>query len=204
MNQTGFLLAGVRNNCRRGSTHRLLFLDFDGVVNVPYPAGSEEYRRALAGELDDFFRPEMVQKVSALCLDYGLSIVITSSWRYEGMEYCLDHLYRAGLDRAVPVEGMTDTEDPLFRREGEISRYLKRAGDVGAFLILDDIPMDCFKGYEVCTDFEVGYDEACDRRARELLEQMIHPGHSVILRALDTILEWTGTFLVPSEEEKPR
>jgi hypothetical protein len=92
---------------------------------------------------------------------------------------------------------MTDTDDPLFRREDEIYRYVRRAGDVSAFLILDDIPMDCYRENEVCTDFEIGYDDTCDTRARELLERMIHPNESMFLRSWDMVIARAAAILLP-------
>ena len=200
MNKYDCLFARIRNNCRRGSRHRLLFLDFDGVINVPYAPGTPEVEKAMQGLTDDFFRPEMVKRINCLCQEYGLSVVITSSWRYSGMHYCIDHLFRAGFDQRIAIEGMTDINDPLFRREEEIYRYLRGAKDVGAFLILDDIPMEFLGDYAVCTDFEIGYDETCDKRARDLLEAMIHPGSAVTMQAWDTMLEWTGTILSELKE----
>ena len=201
MNRYEAMLAGVRNNCRKGSTHRLLFLDFDGVINVPYAPGTPEFEKAMQGLTNDFFRPEIVARVNRLCRDYGLAAVITSSWRCSGLDYCLDHLYRAGFDKAIALEGMTDTDDPLFRREDEIYRYVRRAGDVSAFLILDDIPMDCYRENEVCTDFEIGYDDTCDARARELLERMLHPGDSLFLRACDMVMAGAAAFLLSGRED---
>ncbi len=201
MNRYEVLLADVRRNHRKGSRHRLLFLDFDGVVNVPFAPGTPEFEQAMRGETNDFFRPEMVDRVNRLCRDYGLAVVITSSWRYSGLDYCLSHLYRAGFDRTIPVEGMTDTDDPLFRREDEIYRYVMQARDVSAFLILDDIPMDCYRTHQVCTDFETGYDETCDARARELLDGMLQPKDSVFMRAWDAMIVWMTEIFRTERED---
>jgi len=192
MNRLSAVRSKLRRSRRKGSTHRLLFLDFDGVVNVPYDYDSPEFQEMEEKGEYDFFRPELVARVNRLCRDYGLSVVITSSWRYSGLDYCIDSLMRAGFDPAIEIEGMTDTDDPLFRREEEIFAYLMKTEAVSSFLILDDIPMEEFRDYAVATPFYSGYDEESDLQARKILDRQNHEKDSLWLEVKDEILRLFG------------
>jgi len=192
MNRLSAVRSKLRRSRRKGSTHRLLFLDFDGVVNVPYDYDSPEFQEMEEIGEYDFFRPELVARVNRLCMDYGLSVVITSSWRYSGLDYCIDSLMRAGFDPAIEIEGMTDTDDPLFRREEEIFAYLMKTEAVSSFLILDDIPMEEFRDYAVATPFYSGYDEESDLQARKILDRQNHEKDPLWLEVKDEILRLFG------------
>jgi len=192
MNRLSAVRSKLRRSRRKGSTHRLLFLDFDGVVNVPYDYDSPEFQEMEEKGEYDFFRPELVARVNRLCRDYGLSVVITSSWRYSGLDYCIDSLMRAGFDPAIEIEGMTDTDDPLFRREEEIFAYLMKTEAVSSFLILDDIPMEKFRDYAVATPFYSGYDEESDLQARKILDRQNHEKDPLWLEVKDEILRLFG------------
>lgn len=161
------------NNRRKGQVHRVLFLDFDGVVNVPYQYGTPEYEDAMNRGVYDFFRPEIVQRLNHLIHAYDLHVVISSSWRYSGMEFCQNSLWNAGFDQDVVIEGVTPMPDDLQPRSEEIFAYLEAHPDISAVLILDDIPMHALKMYAVETVFEEGYTEACDRKARAILDRQI-------------------------------
>ena len=192
MNRLSAVRSKLRRSRRKGSTHRLLFLDFDGVVNVPYDYDSPEFQEMEEKGEYDFFRPELVARVNRLCRDYGLSVVITSSWRYSGLDYCIDSLMRAGFDPAIEIEGMTDTDDPLFRREEEIFAYLMKTEAVSSFLLLDDIPMEKFRDYAVATPFYSGYDEESDLQARKILDRQNHEKDPLWLEVKDEILRLFG------------
>ena len=153
--------------------HVILFLDFDGVVNVPYRYGSPEYEAAMEQGVYDFFRPEIVERLNRLIHEYHLSVVISSSWRYSGIRFCQDSLWNAGFDRDVVIEGLTVLSEGIPPRHEEILDYLESVGDLTGFLILDDINMHELSGYAVQTVFEDGYTEACDQHARMILEREI-------------------------------
>ena len=161
----------MRRSQKQNTGIRYLFLDFDGVVNVPPKPDTEEFQKAIAENRFEFFRPEIVQRVGQLCLEYDLSIVIASSWRFLGAEACMQKLYDAGLDRSVKSAGTTQEEDAP--REHEISAYLEEHPDYEAFLILDDIPMTYLKPWAISVISEEGFTEADDQKARELLSDML-------------------------------
>ncbi|MCR5230627.1 MAG: hypothetical protein K6D03_10925 [Solobacterium sp.] len=157
---------------RRGSQLRYLFLDFDGVINVPYEPDTPEYEYALAHNFD-FFRRDMVERVNRLCRDYGLQTVLTSSWRFSGLDYCRQVLYEAGFDRNLIIAGMTDAEDIFEHRDYLIYQWVLSHPQTAAIMILDDIPMPSLSEYEANTDFDYGYTEEKDREARRKLDRQI-------------------------------
>lgn len=153
--------------------HRVLFLDFDGVVNVPYEYGTPEFDAAMAQGVYDFFRPEIVERLDKLIHEYDLHIVISSSWRYSGMEFCQNSLRNAGFSEDVIIEDLTVLSEGMPPRYLEILEYLEDHPRISEILILDDIPMHGLSDYAVQTVFEDGYDEAADRQARAILNRQI-------------------------------
>ena len=153
--------------------HRVLFLDFDGVVNVPYEYGTPEFDAAMAQGVYDFFRPEIVERLDKLIHEFDLHVVISSSWRYSGMEFCQNSLRNAGFSEDVIIEDLTVLSEGMPPRYLEILEYLEDHPRISEILILDDLPMHGLSDYAVQTVFEDGYDEAADQKARAILNRQI-------------------------------
>ena len=153
--------------------HRVLFLDFDGVVNVPYEYGTPEFDAAMAQGVYDFFRPEIVERLDRLIHEFDLHVVISSSWRYSGMEFCQNSLRNAGFSEDVIIEDLTVLSEGMPPRYLEILEYLEDHPRISEILILDDLPMHGLSDYAVQTVFEDGYDEAADWQARAILNRQI-------------------------------
>ena len=158
-------------NRKLGRKKICAFLDFDGVINVMYPAGAPQYERLVKQIAEDmnFADSEVVRRFSRLCLDYDMEVVITSSWRYSGLEYCRDYLIHAGMDTRVKIVGMTDDEFSSSR-EMKITDYLFAHPGYGEFLIFDDIDMKHLSAHQMLCKPDSGYTEALDQRARKILE----------------------------------
>ena len=153
--------------------HRVLFLDFDGVVNVPYEYGTPEFDAAMAQGVYDFFRPEIVERLDKLIHDFDLHVVVSSSWRYSGMEFCQNSLRNAGFSKDVIVEDLTVLSEGMPPRYLEILEYLEDHPRISEILILDDIPMHGLSDFAVQTVFEDGYTEEADKEARAILNRQI-------------------------------
>ena len=153
--------------------HRVLFLDFDGVVNVPYEYGTPEFNAAMDQGVYDFFRPGIVELLDKLIHEFDLHVVITSSWRFSGLEFCQNSLRNAGFSEDVIIEGMTELNDDYPPRWTEILKYLEEHPEISDILILDDLPMHELSDFAVQTVFEKGYDEEADRKARAILNRQI-------------------------------
>ena len=184
--------------CRASKTgERLLFLDFDGVVNVPYRTGTPEYEEAMKRGEYDFFRPEIVARLNRLIKEYGLSVVISSSWRSMGLDFCVSSMRDAGFDPSIHVRGTMPLWDNYPPRSEEILMYLEKEADVSGFLILDDIDMRILRPYAVQTVFEEGYTEACDQKARAILERQFADNGKVFQsHALIAVLAVIVIFLI--------
>ena len=182
--------------------HRVLFLDFDGVVNVPYEYGTPEFDAAMAQGVYDFFRPEIVERLDRLIHEFDLHVVISSSWRYSGMEFCQNSLRNAGFSEDVIIEDLTVLSEGMPPRYLEILEYLEDHPRISEILILDDIPMHGLSDYAVQTVFEDGYDEAADQKARAILNRQIMSVGSeagskqvILLTALAVIIVMIIVFL---------
>lgn len=148
-----------------------LFLDFDGVINVFLEPGTPEFEAALKKKEFDFANRDCVARLDRLCHAFPIEIVLSSSWRYSGLEYCREYLMKYGLSEDVRFAGTTSI-DTLQKRQLDIADYLVAHKDFNGFLILDDIEMPEFgkadlvmnplkgfddeqyaKAYEICTGF---------------------------------------------------
>lgn len=156
------LEARMRRNRQKGLSDNLFFLDFDGVINT-FPKAFEERE----GKFDVLNR-QCVANVSRLCRERKMDLVITSSWRYDGLDYCLDYLRSGGLDPSIRIRGATPMFPAGQGREAEILAYLKKEKNLTAFIIADDIPMHVLAPYAVRTTWERGLDEDVYNRLRVL------------------------------------
>lgn len=126
---------------------KVVFLDFDGVVNTRQWRQEENgkwvvrYNLASDGVVNDC---QAVQWLSEFCEKYGYDIVVTSSWRLISGCDCENALRKAGLRDSVKVVGETaDLENSrnLFQtrdRSHEIADYLINHPEIENYLILDD------------------------------------------------------------------
>ena len=114
---------------------RILFLDYDGVVNTPMwnEKGTKvSYGFPQDGKVNNF---QAVQWVSAFCRKCNFALVVTSSWREEG-DY-RECLIGGGLREDIAIAGALPMDDAKSR--GELIRdYLFSHPEVKFYLIADD------------------------------------------------------------------
>lgn len=160
----------AEENRRAGRKRIYGFLDFDGVINVFHQPGTPEYERLLQQDPEhfNFADPGCVRRVSSLCTDYGIDVVISSSWRYAGLDYCRAYLIDAGMDEQVKFAGMTD-DAVSGSREKKITDFLHAHNDYVQFLVFDDIYMKHLRSHLLHCDSTKGYTEELDERARRIL-----------------------------------
>ena len=122
---------------------RVVFLDYDGVVNTPMwnAEGTHcSYGFPSQGKVNNF---QAVQWLSEACQKFGYDIVVTSTWRRDkNYKECL---INGGLRDGIEILGrtiyLTDEEDGSDfhgRRGREIQRYLDEHPEINYFMILDD------------------------------------------------------------------
>ena len=114
----------------------VIFLDYDGVVNNILWDSKHEYAKYNYPDdncVNDF---QAVQWISQLCEDFGLDIVVTSSWRLR--DNYADCLLNAGL-RSGSVIGRTNIDRTLSSTRGEqIISYLEAHPEIEEYIIIDD------------------------------------------------------------------
>lgn len=123
---------------------KIVFLDFDGVVNreiwtIENGKNVLRYGYPEDGAVND---TQSVQWICEFCERFGYDVVVTSTWRKhpEWEKF----LRGAGWRENVKILGATSFYEDEGRRE-EIADYLRGCENVEHFLIFDDNMVD---GYE--------------------------------------------------------
>ncbi len=137
---------------------KLVFLDFDGVLNSSEFA-AHQYRNNESAQDRmglDLFDPKAVECMNRIVDATGAKIVVTSSWRYLGLAKLQKLWKERGLHGVIV--GMTSLHvvDELILEKGiewleretygsprsvEIAHWLKSYNINNNFVILDDLPM---------------------------------------------------------------
>lgn len=121
---------------------KVLFLDYDGVVNTLLwnEEGTEtRYCYPKDCKVNNY---QAVQWVSEFCEKYHYDIVVISSWRtFQNWKECL---INGGLRESVNIIGATPVLDSGERSE-EIRAYLNEHPEVENFIIIED---DVIRGFE--------------------------------------------------------
>lgn len=114
---------------------RIVFLDYDGVVNTPMwnAEGTVcSYGFPKQGKVNNF---QAVQWLSEACQKFGYDIVVTSTWRLDNnYKECL---INGGLRAGIEILGRT----PRFSgqpRGAEIKAYLDEHPEILYYVIVDD------------------------------------------------------------------
>ena len=114
----------------------VIFLDYDGVINNilwNHECTNARYNFPDDNCVNDF---QAVQWISQLCEDFGLDIVVTSSWRLR--DNYADCLLNAGL-RGGKILGRTEIDHTLTKTRGEqIIDYLDNHPEIDEYIIIDD------------------------------------------------------------------
>lgn len=136
---------------------RVVFLDYDGVVNRKMWSNIDgkwvcRYGYPEDGMVNDV---QAVQWVSEFCEKYGYDIVVTSTWRkYPEWEQCLR---KAGLRSGIKILGATSL--PTKDRTTEISDYLAAHAEIETYLVFDDDEALLNNGNDVATELGALFDE---------------------------------------------
>lgn len=122
----------------------VIFLDFDGVINVKQDDFSAKFEN-----------PDAIMYLNKLCHETGFSIVVCSSWR-EHMNY-KKFLLDSGLDEDIAILGKTETCN--CGRAFEIKKYVKD-NNVDKFIIIDDAYLgEDLVQHQVQTAARLGFTE---------------------------------------------
>ncbi|MGM9877295.1 MAG: HAD domain-containing protein [Bacilli bacterium] len=136
----------------------VLFLDYDGVINIE-PDNFSGY----------FENPEAIYFINKLCIENDFKIVVTSSWKNHP-QY-VDFLHDAGLDSKVEIIGCTEMS--FKSREYEIKQFLNEHPGIGKYLIIDDADFSPeMNNHLVQTAFKIGFNKVKYQEAIEKINKM--------------------------------
>jgi hypothetical protein len=141
---------------------KIVFLDFDGVLNTLLPHENHgPFSKAACSHVNT-----LLHKVP------DLRIVISSAWRHHGIDYCRKALQEHGIDpiRVIDTTPLNE-EIGRFDRNKEIKTWLEAHPEIVHFVILDDyFSMPSFRNKFVKTNQYVGFTEADLQKALEILD----------------------------------
>jgi hypothetical protein len=144
----------------------VLFLDYDGVVNVPMwnENGTKcSYGYPSEGKVNSF---QACQWVSEFCQKCNFQIVVISTWRKrDNYKECL---YNGGLRKNVEVIGKTESLYPKTRGD-EIRDWLSKHSEVDKFIIFDDELIDGLEDKQIHCAHSCGFGESEFHQAVQLI-----------------------------------
>lgn len=152
-----------------GVEKNLLFLDFDGVINGP-GFHVEKGMDTIFDQTVALYHPQAIQLLNAIALEFRTEIIISSSWRHIGLDYCRKYLYHAGLDPEIPIISATGRDVP-YHRYREILAWLREHPYFTDFVILDDLEMSILSSHHVRTSFNTGLNEEKAEEVRKLFRK---------------------------------
>lgn len=148
---------------------KLIFLDFDGVLNDPATWGKFMFtstgglKGAAAIDIDK------VERVNQIIAATGAFVVISSMWRIDRTVNELKQLLESRGFKGT-LFGATPCNHDTWRCN-EISEYLDGVSHVDAYVILDDDPRANILDHFVNTDSTVGLTDADVQKAIEILNE---------------------------------
>lgn len=146
-----------KSNYFSGELNNIVFLDFDGVLNLD-----------INNYTGIFKAKEPMDNLNKFCLENEFKIVVISSWR-KSLNY-KEILYDSGLDKRIEILGATDILEK--DRESEVIDYLEKHQNINKFVILDDGDFFELKKYQIQTIFERGFDNKKYQEACELINKI--------------------------------
>lgn len=143
------------------SNKRILFLDFDGVVNTPlWTSNGWSINMPKDNKVNN---AEAVALISKFCAMFDFDIVVTSDWRLDdNWRQCL---LNGGLDPQVCIRDKTANlwhPQSSLCRGSEIQQWLNEHPEVEMFIIIDDDITDMLPEHMphiIHTDEEIGFTE---------------------------------------------
>ena len=149
---------------------RVVFLDYDGVVNTPMwnDSGTKcTYNFPSDNKVNNF---QAVQWLSEACQKFHYDIVVTSTWRWDrNYKECL---INGGLREGIEILGRT-TELRDQPRGAEIKKYIEDHPEIKYYVIIDDdadmLPEQI--GHFINTDTVVGFTLNDFNRFEEIFMQ---------------------------------
>lgn len=129
---------------------KVLFLDFDGVINpLTFHHSTHGFSKSACAHVQ-----------SILTKDPQVRIVVSSSWRRWGLEKVREILKENGIDHTKVID--VTEEDGGWgpeKREPQIYHWLEKHKSVSKFVVIDDFPLPKFNSNFVKTNGYVGFTQ---------------------------------------------
>ncbi len=145
---------------------KIIFLDFDGVLNTEYYQGLLQFQgKQWQDEYGAFFDPKAVRQLKRVIDTTGADIVVESSWKYLGLE-AMQELWR-GRNLPGKVIDITPSLTDNASKGEEIAAWLsEHATPDTRYVIIDDeyVVLDSQIPYFIWTNpYEGLIEEQADR-----------------------------------------
>ena len=152
--------------------HKILILDFDGVLNTEHYQGLLQYQgKPWQDEYGAFFDPKAVKQLKIIIDATDADIVVESSWKYLGLD-AMKELWKV---RNLPGTIIDITPSLLGKNKGvEIASWLsKYAKQDIRYVIIDDeyVILDSQLPYFILTNPYEGITEEQANRAISMLNE---------------------------------
>ena len=154
---------------------RIIFLDFDGVLNTEYYQGLLQFQgKQWQDQYGAFFDPRAVRQLKRVIDATGADIVVESSWKYLGLE-AMQELWRV---RNLPgrVIDITPSLTDNASKGEEIAAWLSEyATPDTRYVIIDDeyVVLDSQIPYFILTNPYEGLTEEQANRAISILHRWL-------------------------------
>lgn len=152
--------------------NKILFLDFDGVLNTEHYQGLLQYQgKSWQDEYGAFFDPKAVKQLKRIIDAIGADIVVESSWKYLG----LDAMKEMWMARDLPGKVVDITPSLIGENKGvEIASWLsEHATQDTHYVIIDDeyVILDSQSSHFVLTNPYEGITKEQADRAISMLNE---------------------------------
>ena len=154
---------------------RIIFLDFDGVLNTEYYQGLLQFQgEQWQDQYGAFFDPRAVRQLKRVIDTTGADIVVESSWKYLGLE-AMQELWRV-RDLPGRVIDITPSLTDNASKGEEIAAWLSEyATPDTRYVIIDDeyVVLDTQIPYFILTNPYEGLTEEQANRAISILHRWL-------------------------------
>ena len=138
--QNTLLWAGIQTD-----TMNIIFLDIDGVLNCQLFYTNRKKSKSIIKHPQNEICTERIEWLNQLCKDVNAKVVISSTWRHSGLDYCKDALTKAGATFQI-IDKTPDLRADGCLRGNEINLWIEKnkemlgvwRSDFNSYAIIDD------------------------------------------------------------------
>lgn len=154
---------------------RIIFLDFDGVLNTEYYQGLLQFQgEQWQGQYGAFFDPRAVRQLKRVIDTTDADIVVESSWKYLGLE-AMQELWRVRNLPGRVIDITPSLTDNASKGEEIATRLSEYATPDARYVIIDDeyVVLDSQIPYLIWTNPYEGLAEEQANRAISILHRWL-------------------------------